>query len=406
MSSKSQKRVAAKADTKASTGQKITAYSPASAPATRGRTGAGNAVLLIGGMAALLLVGLLGVFLFAPQILNPAKPLPNSDTLYSPEGRIAFVRTKESKRDLYVVNPDGTNQQQVTEGYVVEGSYAWSPDGKRIVAQVSVEGVSTLVRVTIGPNNRPSDAVQLTADVKADSANPAWSPDGTLIAFQSKREGGEAQIFVMDPDGNGKRRLSDNKGYAGQPAWSPDGKTIVYVGGENQGAAVKELYTVPLEGGEPKGITQRGSSLSGPRWTSDGDFIVFIEGSRGTQSVIMTKPDGTSSRVLAEAGRSARPSPDGSMVVFDFVSQQIGGSRVFTVPIEGSEPTNLTGDSQSDYLPDWSPDGKRLTWLRLGGTVEGGGYKVVVANADGSNIRVVSTGEGDDFLPQWGPAPK
>src|SRR5205823_3189458 len=151
----------------------------------------------------------------------------------SPEGRVCFVRqTSDGKRDLYVVNPDGTGQEQATHDIAIEGTNLWSPDGRRVLLQASVGGISTIVIIDIGADNKGSNAVQLTADVKADSAFPAWSPDGSQIAFQSKRGSGNFQVFVMDADGNNKRRLSDGKGYAGQPAWSPDGKYIVYRAGD------------------------------------------------------------------------------------------------------------------------------------------------------------------------------
>src|SRR5205823_10642331 len=130
-------------------------------------------------------------------------------------------------------------------GITLEGTNAWSPDGRRILLQAGVGGTSTLVRIDIGPDNKGSNAVQLTADVKADSAFPVWSADGTQIAFQSKREGGNFQVFVMDTEGNNKQRLSDGKGYAGQPAWSPDGKSVVYVAGDKPDTGTpKELYVV------------------------------------------------------------------------------------------------------------------------------------------------------------------
>src|SRR4051812_45352886 len=176
---------------------------------------------LVGGLAVALLA-IVGLSFFAQGLWSIGQtPVPAS---YSPEGRIAFVRqTAEGKRDLFVVNPDGTHQEQVTRDIGIEGTNSWSPDGRRVMVQASVDGTSTVVRIDIGPDNKPSNAVQLTADKKADSAFPAWSPDGSLIAFQSKRDGGDHQVFVMNADGNNKRRLSDGKGYASQPVWSPDG---------------------------------------------------------------------------------------------------------------------------------------------------------------------------------------
>src|SRR5687768_11685525 len=195
-------------------------YVPSSMQPARPRTPAGNAILWGAGIVWVVSIILTLLAFFAPDVLPAWFPKPGSNNsptpngaAYPPEGRISFVRASADgrTRDLYVVNPDGTNQQQITRDVLVEGATSWSPDGRQIIAQASVDGISRVVRFTIGPDNRPvaAESVQLTADTQADSVLPAWSPDGKRIAFQSKRDGGDYQVFVMDADGNNKRRLSD-----------------------------------------------------------------------------------------------------------------------------------------------------------------------------------------------------
>ncbi|HYO50138.1 MAG TPA: hypothetical protein VEW94_09835 [Chloroflexia bacterium] len=411
MSGKSRKRAparpeAALARPQSPPGQNIDAYVPTSTSSARARTGAGTAVLAIGAILALLALIWLGLSLFAPGVLpNPfasSKTPQPLDTAF-PEGRISFLRSNESgARDLFVVNPDGTNQQQVTTDIIVEGSTSWSPDGRSIAIQASVNGFSTIVRITLGGDNKPlpNESVQLTADIKADSALPAWSPDGSMIAFQSKRDGGEHQVFVMDINGNNKRRISDGKGFAGQPAWSPDSKSVVYVAGERADPTVpKDMYVAPAAGGEPKKILSRGTSLRRPLWTADGKYIVCVEGpGERNQSLLVLNADGTSPRVIVDAAQTPQLSPLGDRVAFYVVDQDIG-SDVFVISIaEGSTPTNLTTQSPEDYYPAWSPDASRLAWasIRVTGT-----HKIVVANPDGSNVKEISTGTGDDYLPLW-----
>ena len=117
-----------------------------------------------------------------------------------------------------------------------------------MLVQAGVNGVSMVVRMDIGADNKTSNAVQLTADVKADSAFPAWSPEGSMIVFQSKRDGNNTQIYVMDDDGNNKRRISSGTDFAGHPAWSPDGKSIVYRSGASRiPASPKSFSWCPLK---------------------------------------------------------------------------------------------------------------------------------------------------------------
>src|SRR3954454_11600440 len=165
--------------------------------------------VLFAGILGVVALAFLGILLFAPQVLNAG---PQAAPEYSPDGRISFVRrTQDGKSDLFVVNPDGSRLEQITKDLPIEGTNTWSPDGKRMLVQAGVKGISTIVRMDVGPDNKSSNVVQLTADVKADSAFPAWSPDGTMIAYQSKKEGNNTQIYVMDADGNNKRRLSNGK---------------------------------------------------------------------------------------------------------------------------------------------------------------------------------------------------
>ncbi|HEX9987655.1 MAG TPA: hypothetical protein VGE45_04155 [Chloroflexia bacterium] len=413
MSGKSRKRgqaqpEAALAHSQTTPGQNIDAYVPSATGAVRARTGAGTAVLTIGTILALLALLWLGLSLFAPGVLpNPfsASKTPQPTETSFPEGRISFLRTNESGgRDLFVVNPDGTNQQQVTTDIIVEGSTSWSPDGRSIAIQASVNGFSTIVRITLGGDNKPlpNESVQLTADIKADSALPAWSPDGTMIAFQSKRDGGEHQVFVMDVNGNNKRRVSGGNGFAGQPAWSPDSKNVVYVAGERADPTVpKDIYVAPATGGEPRKVLSRGTSLRRPLWTTDGKYIVCVEGpGERNQALLVMNPDGSLPRVLVDAAQTPQLSPLGDKVVYYIVDQtQTLDSDIFVASItESQTPTNLTTQTRDDYYPAWSPDASRLTWASGRGAR---GHRIVVANPDGSNLKEVSTGPGDDFLPLW-----
>ena len=172
-------------------------------------SGAGFALLVVLYMGALLLApGLL------PKWINPIPPNNNVPPALGtpPTGtagnRISFIRTSQNstKRDLYVLIRRWLQPATGHAGLYVEGSASWSPDGTTLIVQASVSGISTVVVVPVGPDNKPGRAGQLTADVKADSVLPVWSPDGTRVAFQSKRDGGDYQIFVMDADGNNKKR--------------------------------------------------------------------------------------------------------------------------------------------------------------------------------------------------------
>ncbi|HKP51742.1 MAG TPA: hypothetical protein VJ183_03725 [Chloroflexia bacterium] len=383
--------------------------------------------LLTGGAGILLvvLVILAALLWFRPNDnINPVTPTPGPA---SPLGRISFLRgNADGTRDVYVVDPDGSRQERVTNGIFIEGLTSWSPDGRYIVAQISQEGISTIARITVGTDNKGGEVAALTSDMmvdgtdkKADSALPAWSPDGSLIAFQSKKEGGNFQVYVMDRDGNNKRRISSGQAVAIQPSWSPDGKSITYVGGGKVDMGEpKELYTVGLEGGTPKQITTGGKDISKPTWSPDGKYILYLDNlSDRFSDIMIMNADGSSPRKLADGVRGSSPqfNPAGDKLLYYFVSMPlmttpsggasaVVGSDIFTVPTAGGQPANLTLNSDDDYQPAWSPDGKMVTWASV---VQGGaGHKIVVAGEDGSGVRVLSQGQGDDYQPQWTAPPR
>ena len=366
--------------------------------------------LLVGGsvILGLLVIAFVVLLVFAPGVVANFFPgaTPTAGTVTNQvartQGRISFIRRSadQKSRDIFVVNADGTGQNQLTKGVVIEGTALWSPDGRRIIAQVSVNNISTIARFTVGEDNKSVEQVMLTADIKADSAFPAWSPDGKLVAFQSKRDGPLSQIYVMDADGNNKIRVSDGNGFAGQPSWSPDGKYIAYAGGAQQvSGAKREIYVVPASGGTPKQITNSGGSLITPVWSPDGAQLICLQvlGERDYKILIMGA-DGTNPRTLFEGGAISGPSfsPLGDSVLFYNISEK--GEAVHTVKTSDGSDTGITAVGSGDYYPVWSPDGKQIAWAS---SADKQLHKIVAANDDGSDRRIISTGDGDDYGTSW-----
>jgi Tol biopolymer transport system component len=129
--------------------------------------------------------------------------------------------------------------------------------------------------------------------------SPAWSPDGTRIAFSSERDG-NAEIYVMKADGSGVTRLTNTKADDGDPSWSPDGKRIAFVSGRNGKA---EIFTMNADGSDQKTLVSmdRGDAVD-PRWSPDGATIAFVhrpDGVTGSAAIICTvSADGAALRHL------------------------------------------------------------------------------------------------------------
>lgn len=355
--------------------------------------------MLAGGAIVVVLLALLGLGAWAG-----VGPFSSPTIAPSPDGRIAFIRTNTqgTSRSLYVVNPDGSNQQQIAPDLYVD-SIGWAPSGRYIVAQARFATIDGIVRIAVGDDNKAGEVLKLTPDITTDSVNPTWSPDGSLIAFQTKRDGGDYQVFVMNTDGSNKRRISDGKGYAGQPAFSPDSKSLVYVQGDNN-LSPMQVYVAPIAGGAPKAIAAPGSSAAQPSWSADGKTVVFLKVVGDRADTIMAVPSqGGDVRTLSDTGaiQSVHISPDGSTVLYHQIIQQANaGTQLFTVPLAGGTPKQLTTGGEN-YYPSWSPDGKQITYA--GRTSESSAHKIVISNADGTNVQTISSGDGDDYLPLWAP---
>jgi TolB protein len=364
-----------------------------------------TAALIAAGLLTAFVLAYLLLLFMAPCVLPPflsfgvgrCGPQPST------QGRISFVRSNQgSTPNLFVVNPDGSNQQQLTHDIYIDQT-AWSPDGKYIAAQGRLNDVAAILRIEVGPDNRAVEILKLTAEDTAESVLPAWSPNGTEIAFQSKRGGGDWQIHVMKPDGSDKRMVTDGKGLAKHPAWSPDGKSIAYVLSDGTSSA-SEIYVVPVAGGAATKVTGNGSVKLNPAWTNDGKSIVFLQGTGDRDRAIAIVPaEGGEPRNITDPGAigGVQLSPTEPKLAFYRVLTESEGTDIYTVSLDGGTPVVATPFNPDDYFPAWSPDGKRLTWASSRPATGGQEYKVVVGNPDGTDSKVISTGPGSDYQPQW-----
>ena len=229
---------------------------------------------------------------------------------WAPKGdMIAFVsdRTEATNSDIFVMYLNGGDVSQITDSYDMEARPAWSPDGSWIafastvpqettrLERIMPHGVGHLTLVEPGPTiarpvwspdsekilyaanaNAMVDAPEVDSDIwvvnydgtghiqltndPASDINPAWSPDGSRIAFQSNRDG-EYAIYVMNANGTGVVRLTDPLMSATEPAWSPDGNRIVFVG--TKPGQIANLYIVNVDGGDPEPLL---TADSNPAW--------------------------------------------------------------------------------------------------------------------------------------------
>jgi Tol biopolymer transport system component len=280
---------------------------------------------------------------------------------WSPDGRkLAFERRVSPlvkgqcacDIDLFVVNADGSAQQNLTRNPVYDRHPVWSPDGQKL-AFVRYRDIWIM-------NADGSDQRRLTPNTAGDR-DPVWSPDGQQIAFTSFR-GFNWDVWVMNADGSGHRNLTRNRAQDYDPAWSPDGRKLAFVRTRNSSRIHdpnSEIYVMNADGSGHRNLTRNPARDSEPAWSPDGRTIAFVstrDGNAVGEEIFVMNADGSGLRRLTRAPGSDRSpawSPDGKRIAF--VSNREGRPAIYAMNTDGSRQRNLTPDIRRLGGFAWSP---------------------------------------------------
>jgi Tol biopolymer transport system component/formylglycine-generating enzyme required for sulfatase activity len=288
--------------------------------------------------------GRLVVFLAILVLCGSAAPA-ESGSLADTKITFRSRRADDSYDDIWIMNSDGTGLVRFTYDRTSNGP-AWSPDGTKIAFHTGRGGGDEIYVA----NRDGTNEVNLT-NGRGYDYEPTWSPDGLRMAFHN-----QSDIWVMNADGSGRINLTDSPlNNNTEAAWSPDGSEIAFARIGDRARNYSNIWVMNVDGTDLMQLTDSSANDHQPAWSPDGSRIAFRRVD-GNADIYLMDADGSNlGRLTDHSAQDFQPtwSPDGSKIAF--VSDRDGNTEIYTVNIDGSELTRLTDHPSADVEPDWSP---------------------------------------------------
>jgi len=271
--------------------------------------------------------------------------------------KIAFTSDRDGGRikgpvgdrgisEIYYADYDGANPKRVTATRSLSITPAWSPDGKAIAYTSYRTGFQDILVSYIFEGRLSTPAA---GDSDRQNYLPAWSPDGTKVAFTSNRDG-NPEIYIVNRDGTGLRRLTNNQGIDVTPTWAPSGNQIAFT---SDRAGTPQVYIMNADGTSPRRIAGEWSDRA--TWSpAPFNEIAYAARSGGGYDIrVYNFASGETVQLTNGIGSNESPafSPNGRHIAF--TSTRAGKEQIFTIARDGKDLRQITKEGTNRY-PNWS----------------------------------------------------
>jgi Tol biopolymer transport system component/DNA-binding winged helix-turn-helix (wHTH) protein len=336
------------------------------------------------------------------HLLQLTKNRTDFSPVWSPDGLfIAFSRYANAEHDIYVVSAIGGTERKLYFGAPAHPPLSWSPDGKLIAFTAKDSNQNTYSINLLSVENLDTRKLTDPGAEQQDWA-PAFSPDGKELAFvRTNGALNMADIFITPANGGAVRRLTfDNTVIPDPPTWTRDGRSIVF---SSPRVSIPTLWRIPASGGSAVQIPQVGVVAVHPSVSPGRNRLAYdqIMGHSSIWSLQLGKLGKRYSPALvtASGGFNWAPefSPDGKRITF--LSGRSGPLEVWTCNRDGLDLIQLTnlGGATLAGPPRWSPDGQRIAF----NSALGEHNAIFVLNAEGGLVRPVTRDASDNVNASW-----